>query len=858
VSLLVAEPRALVGDPLVVLGACALLGSWAPSAPLPCLLLAALWLGYWARGKRWMLACVLAFVVCGVRAEGARGRYRQAWSESAEQFAGLHRCAVRGVVVSTPTARRSLESAQAFDEHFVLRVKGGACGDLALSAGTLLRLSLGSSRPLSVAAAQPARSPALGRRDELDLIADLGPLRLFRNAALTDPFDAAARQGAVLGGRVLSSELVRSGTGWGAWIDRARSKVRARILGTYAPSATALGRALVLGESDLDEADGRAFRKSGLMHLLAVSGTHLVIAVVALASGLRALLVRIGPLARRFDVSRLSGALGALLSALYADFAGGSGSAWRAAYMLILVLGGRSLGLCVGGAPALGASLLVGLALDPLVGSDVSFLLSALATAGLIGIGQPLGARLDWGPFARFPLKPVITSLVATWSATVACAPVLALMDGRMTFAALLANVVAGPLGEVLALPACLLHAVASPWPAVERGLALVGSGALLLVRAIALFSADQEAMAFVIARPDPWQCASTAALFVAGPSVVRSLLVLGVRRSVCVCVLVVPIAAAMVVDRSPTLGKMGLPMTVARPRLLGITALDVDQGDALVVDFPDGKLGLVDGGGFATGVPDTGERVVLPYLRARGRRDVDLMILSHAHPDHLLGLVSVAEALPVRELWLPPSGRSGPDVERLVRAVRRVGGRVREADELCPAHAKSEVTTFGGAQLAVLVPCDAHSAWADLGENDRSLVVHVRFGSRSALLTGDIEHEGERRLVGAGHSLGADLLKLAHHGSDTSSGAELLAAVRPSLGLISCGVRNRFGHPRRSVLERLQASGVRTLRTDRQGSLTWLTDGEHMWLRAFPGMDRRGSKRKTRPPTPPAVRARG
>lgn len=826
------KARPLVGNPFVVMGAAALLGSLAPRAAYPCLLVLSIWVACHASTRRMAISCLIAFVCAGVLAEGARGRYRRQWSATARTFAGLHRCDLRGRVASSPTARRSLEGG-GLDEAFLLSVHAGSCGPRTLSPGTVVRLSRRGAG-------------ALARGDDVDFIADLGPLRLFRNAALADPFDAAARQGAVLAGRVLGGEVVRPGAGLGSLIDRARAHVRERIVQTYSPRAAPLGRALVLGESDLDPEDGDAFRKSGLLHLLAVSGTHLVIAVVALVEGLRGLLARVQRLARRWDVARVSSALGVGLSVLYADFAGGSGSAFRAAYMLTLVLGARAVGLRVGGGAALGGSLLIGLALDPLVGSDISFLLSALATAGLIGIGQPLAARLEAGLLGRFPFKPITASLVATWSATVTCAPVLALMDGQMTLAALGANVVAGPLGEVLALPACLLHAVSSIWPPLEWGLSLVGSGALVAVRAIALWSAEQRGLAFVLGMPDAWQCSIIVATFVAFPRLWPSALEVwawasdaggrGARK-----------AAAWRLWLLVTLGLLAVtlvlvghvPSTWHRqhepPGRLIVTALDVDQGDALVIDFPDGRLGLVDGGGFATGAPETGARVVLPYLRSRGRRAVDLMVLSHAHPDHLLGLVTVAEALPVRELWLVEPQSGGPDVVRLVQAVKRAHGRVRGAAELCPDGAAKEVRQFGGAAVTVFVPCNAQSAWIDSGENDRSLVVRIQHGARAVLLTGDIEREGEARLVQTWpDALHADLLKAPHHGSDTSSSPDLLAAVRPQFSLISCGVRNRFEHPRPSVLERFEALGVRTLRTDRFGSISWLTDGRHIWLRGF------------------------
>src|SRR6185436_3183210 len=151
-----------------------------------------------------------------------------------------------------------------------------------------------------------------------------------------------------------------------------------------------MARALVLGESDLDPDDDEAFRRSGLSHMLAVSGTHLVFAVLSLVRALSAVLVRIEQLSASFDCGRIAAFVGLFLSLLYADFAGGSGSAWRAAYMLSAGLLARALGGLPCASRALGVSFFVGWLRDPLVAFDISFLLSAAATSGLLVLGEPL------------------------------------------------------------------------------------------------------------------------------------------------------------------------------------------------------------------------------------------------------------------------------------------------------------------------------------------------------------------------------------------------------------------------------------------------------------------------------------
>jgi competence protein ComEC len=184
----------------------------------------------------------------------------------------------------------------------------------------------------------------LARGDSAEVVLDLAPVQLFRNVDLPNPLPSAARRGITASGGAQDVRIVTRGHSMGALIDRLRAHVRGRILATFAADAEAMGRALVLGETDLDQNDGKAFRTSGLAHLLAVSGTHLVLVVAGFVAVCTALLRRLTALSARCDVGRGAAVAGIILAWLYADFAGGSGSANRAAAMLSCVLAARALG----------------------------------------------------------------------------------------------------------------------------------------------------------------------------------------------------------------------------------------------------------------------------------------------------------------------------------------------------------------------------------------------------------------------------------------------------------------------------------------------------------------------------------
>ena len=158
-----------------------------------------------------------------------------------------------------------------------------------------------------------------------------------------------------------------------------------------------------------------------------------------------------------------------------------------------------------------------------------------------------------------------------------------------------------------------------------------------------------------------------------------------------------------------------------------------------------------------------------------------------------------------------------------LLANLRRRGIPIRRPRELCG------VRFIGGARVEVLAPCPAPVPGE--GANDNSFVLRLRFGDRTALLSGDAEQGEEARVLGAGAPLRANLLKVGHHGSKTSSSPRFLAAVSPELAIVSCGVRNRFGHPHPNTLASFAAASIPLLRTDRGGEIVWETDGARTWI---------------------------
>lgn len=742
--------------------------------------------------RRVIAFALVALVIGALRSRAALADAEAIHGRAVALLTPPSRCEGEGRVVGTLVVQRG--SAPATDDspkgRADVELTSGLCGEHAIRAPIRVRLY--------------GVPEDLARGDSVAVVADLAPVHLFADEGSADARAPIARTFVAASGGVQDVQILRRSRSIAALIDHARAHVRRRIEATYHPDASALGRALVLGETDLDPLDDEAFRLSGLSHLLAVSGTHLVLAVAGVAAALRAILLRIQPLSARVDVGRIAALLAVPLAWAYADFAGGSGSAIRAAAMLSAAMIARALAVRAAAPRTFAWSILLLAAADPLIGCDLSFALSAGATAGLVVLQRPIAAAIVHGPE---PVKKVLTAVATTLSAMAGCTPLLAILAPTLPILGLLANLLAAPLGELAALPICLAHAILGWAPPVERGAAIIGSGALMGVRWIARLTSSTGAVLH-IPPPTPWQLASMAITIAAAWVAPTS------RRRLATSLLGAGALVAL---------ELGAVRAGAPRGLLRVSVLDVGQGDSIVLDLPDGSAMLIDGGGFVGSPVDPGKRVILPLLRSRRRTRIDIAVLSHPHPDHFTGLASALPELDVGELWDSGQGEdqgAGPTYAGLLQGLRARGVPVKRPASLCGAP-----RFFGGAKVELLAPCPGYVP--DEGANDNSLVVKVTYGSRAVLLVGDAEHAEERGLLQRGGGiLRADFLKVGHHGSRTSTSAEFLAAVKPETVAISSGVRNRFGHPHPVAMATLKAAGVEVLRTDRGGEIVWETDG--------------------------------
>ncbi len=705
---------------------------------------------------------------------------------------------------------------------------------------------------------EAAHFPGYRYGDRLRLKAKLRLPRNFRNPGAFDyeGYLHAAGISVLASARAEDLQLLpgRSGSRLGLWQSRIRRSIltQVREKGLWHNEDAALFAAMIVGDdSMLLRGVREEFQKTGVYHLLVVSGMN--VALLAFA---------VFWLARRLRCPEWAAALLAIaLAVFYACVAGMGVPVQRAALMLSLFLLARLFYRDRAALNATGFAALAVLVFSPTALFDPGFQLTFLALLAISGISLPIlertlapyrgallhleatGADLALEPrLAQFRLdlrmvagrlKRFLGVKPARWMVTTLCRAVLA-MGELIIVSAITQAVLVLPMrsyfhrAAILGLPANVL-ALPLAGIMLNSGVAAVALSyvSLPLARVPAMIaSAALHWTLLCLGRlshlkVSEWRVPAAAPLIacLAAAGILLALVAVRQRRGLALGGVAALLASAAVVA-------FYCPLPRLERGKLEITAIDVGQGDSLLVVSPQGRTMLIDAGGSVGPVHsefDFGEDVVAPYLWSRGLERLDVAVLTHAHRDHIGGLARVLEDFHPAELWVGANPET-PELKRLYQAAARAHVEVRR-------RAAGDALDWGGSRVQVLSP---PRDWQPRPQprNDDSLTLLIAYGDTSALLAGDLEKKMERFV--AAESPAADVLKVAHHGSATSTTPELLSAVRPRFAVISAGYRNAFGHPRRVVLERLQQHHIRTYRTDLLGAVTFLLDGKRVEARAW------------------------
>jgi competence protein ComEC len=594
-----------------------------------------------------------------------------------------------------------------------------------------------------------------------------------------------------------------------AALARLRRRFAAAVaLALPAGEARATLLAAVLGDrAELEAAARDRNLETGLSHLTSPSGLYLALLLWCTRNLLKRLWSLSERLALRLPAGRAADILCLPLPWVWASLAGERGAAVRAAGIGTAWLAARALGR---GRPTglhlWSAAALVAFGLWPSEALDPSLWLLALLLLGLWALGPSLARWLggEPGPGLIRRLRGLGGSALAfALAGWVAALPYAAWQAHRLSALSLPAQLLALPIAGALtlsswaALAVFLLHA---GW---ERPLLLFAHGCARGFVALAAWAAAPGAR--LVTPSLPWSL--WLALLVLVAALAASLR--GVQPARAVAGLAALIFA------------VGLPLSRWRAAGLRITFLSVGQGDSTVLELPQGGVVVVDAGGSAVGSFDPGRRVVAPYLWSRGVDRLTAAVLTHPHPDHANGLPFLLDSFEVGELWSTQEPCPLPACDEISRLLgeRHVPRRLFSPE----AHSLE----LDGVRFDALYPLAPEGYYPELLPNDNSLVLRVRYGDFTLLLPGDIEAEAEARLTAeAGLDLSADVLKAPHHGSDTSSGEELVRRVHPKAVVFCVGPHNRFGFPKPAVVARWRMAGARTYRTDDDGAVTFETTG--------------------------------
>lgn len=678
-----------------------------------------------------------------------------------------------------------------------------------------------------------------------DVVRTRGTLKVPRNFNNPGGFDYRRfllSRGIALRGHIWdgpSVVLIRrnGGNHLRAVVERVRDRVGTFIDIHEKNERGALLKALLIGEKrGLPEDVRESFNRAGISHVLAISGLHVGLVALFVFFLAESVLKRSETILLTGNLFRLSAAAAILPVVFYALIAGLGVPVVRATVMTVLFLFAVILGKSRSVLNVLAFAAFVVLLADPSALFDASFQLSFIAVASILLLvpawNRLFPARKTMAPPDSSPPLPeraarrILLLAAVTMGATLGTLPLVAIWFHRLSTVSLLSNLAAVPVIGFVTLPlglAAVFLLPLGPWVS----LLFLKAAAWTLLPVLA-FTKWISAFSFsspVVATPAPWALVLYYGLLLTGVFLAGR-----IRQEKPKAPFRLLSAACFAIALIFLLIQF-FPAAPER-ETLRLTAVDVGQGTATLVEFPGKAVMLVDGGGFHDNRFDVGRYVVAPFLLSRKIRTLDVVVLSHPHHDHLNGLLYILDHFTVREVWANGEAAETGTYRLFLELLEKRGIPYRKRS------ARDDPVTIGGVTVSFLNPdAPLHGLvpeTADSTTNDRSLVLRLAHENVRFLLPGDISERAEKKLLRDIRDLECAVLLAPHHGSSHSSCRPFLKKVRPRHVIMSLGFENPFRFPSSDILARYDEIGAAVHRTDLDGAVTVESDGRRLWTASF------------------------